>query len=279
MEQPRPRSVLVTGASTGIGAATVDQLCRDGWFVWAGVRSAADERRLAAEYGEQVRVLRFDITHNDEVAAAAEQVVADGPLGGLVCNAGTALPGPLEFLPVDALREQLDVNLLGQLRVIQALLPALREGSGRIVVVGSIAGRIAGPMLGAYHASKFGLVGLTDSLRAELSPWNLPVVLVEPGAIATPIWARGLANGDRLQALMPDRAKQLYGAQIDRSRQQAQRSEQRGIGADVAAAVIVRALTTPRPRSRYLVGRDALVASLIARLPFQLRYRLTAARP
>jgi NAD(P)-dependent dehydrogenase (short-subunit alcohol dehydrogenase family) len=269
--------VLVTGASTGIGAATVQALVAAGARVWAGVRREEDGDRLAGAPGDQVRVLRFDVTDAEAVAAAGEQVVAAGPLDGVVCNAGVALPGPLEFLPISALREQLEVNVLGQLRVIQAVLPAVRAGSGRIVVVGSIGGRIAGPMLGAYHASKFALVGLTDALRAELAPWHIPVILVEPGAVATPIWSRGLANADRMLAEMPAPAQELYGAQIASAREQAERSARRGLPPPEAAAVILRALTAPHPRPRYLVGRDAMVASVVARLPFRMLYRFTAA--
>jgi NAD(P)-dependent dehydrogenase (short-subunit alcohol dehydrogenase family) len=275
----RAGSVLVTGASTGIGAATVAALVGRGARVWAGVRSEVDARRLASEYGERVRVLRFDVTDAEAVAKAAERVVADGPLRGVVDNAGVALPGPLEFLPIAALREQLEVNLLGQLRVIQAVLPAVRSGAGRIVVIGSIGGRIAGPMLGAYHVSKFAVVGLTDTLRAELAPWHIPVILVEPGAIATPIWGRGVVNAERIQAQMPAAAQEWYAAQMARARKGAERSAAKGLPPQEAAAVIVRALTVPRPRPRYLVGRDAMVASVLARLPFRVLYRFTAARP
>ncbi len=276
-EEPR-RSVVVTGASTGIGAATVAHLVNRGFRVWAGVRGEDVAQRLAGEYGGRVRVLRFDVTDAGAVATAGEQVTADGPLHGLVNNAGVALPGPLEFLPVAALREQLEVNLVGQLAVTQAMLPALRAAPGRIVMVGSIGGRIAAPMRGAYHVSKFGLVGLTDTLRAELAPWRIPVILVEPGAIATPIWSRGTANSERLQEQMPARAQELYAAQLDRARKSDARSARRGLHPQAVAAVVVRALNEPRPRTRYLVGRDALAAGMVARLPFRLRYRLTAAR-
>jgi NAD(P)-dependent dehydrogenase (short-subunit alcohol dehydrogenase family) len=279
--QQRTQSVVVTGASTGIGAATVADLVGRGFRVWAGVRSDADADRLAGEHGDKVTVLRLDVTDPAAVAAAGEQVTAAGPLHGLVNNAGVALPGPLEYLPIGALREQLEVNLLGQLAVTQAMLPALRAATdppARIVTVGSIGGRIAAPLLGAYHASKFGLVGLTDTLRAELAPWRIPVILVEPGAIATPIWRRGAATSERLLAQMPAGAQEQYAGQIKQVRKNAERAAQRGLPPAAAAAVIVHALTSPRPRPRYLVGRDAMVGSVIARLPFRLRYRLTAAR-
>jgi len=272
------RSVLVTGASTGIGAATVAELVSRGFRVWAGVRGEDAAARLADEHGDSVRLLRLDVTDAAAVAAAGEQVTAAGPLHGLVNNAGVALPGPLEFLPVAAVREQLEVNLLGQLAVTQAMLPALRAAAGRIVMVGSIGGRIAAPMLGAYHASKFGLVGLTDTLRAELAPWHIRVILIEPGAIATPIWSRGAATADRLEGQLPAKARDLYAGQIAQARKNATRSARNGLPPAAVAAVVARALTTPRPRPRYLVGRDAQVASVIARLPYRLRYRLTAAR-
>jgi NAD(P)-dependent dehydrogenase (short-subunit alcohol dehydrogenase family) len=272
------RTVVVTGASTGIGEATVRELDRRGFRVWATVRREADAVRLEQDYEGRVRVLRLDITDDRAVRDAGEVVSAEGPLHGLVNNAGVALPGPLEFLPLDAFRRQLEVNLVGQLAVTQAMLPALRAGSGRVVVVGSIGGRIAGPMIGAYHASKFGLVGLTDTLRAELAPWGLRVVLVEPGAIATSIWERGAASGDEVLAQMPARALELYAAQIRQARQSSARSAGAGLPPAAVAQVIARALTESRPRPRYLVGRDAGIASIVARLPFRLRYRMTAAR-
>lgn len=272
------RSVVVTGASTGIGAATVAALVDQGFLVWAAVRSEDAAVRLAEQYGERVRVLRFDVTDQAAVTAAGEKVAAAGPLHGLVNNAGVALPGPLEFLPITVLREQLEVNLLGQLAVTQAMLPALRAGSGRIVMVGSISGRVAIPMMGPYTTSKFGLLGLTDTLRAELAPWRIRVVLVEPGAIVTPIWSRGTASGDQLQERMPEQAVYLYRHQIAQARKNAARAARTGLPPEAAAAVIVRALTEPRPRPRYLVGRDAQVGSMVARLPFRLRYRLLAAR-
>jgi NAD(P)-dependent dehydrogenase (short-subunit alcohol dehydrogenase family) len=278
MPAPPARTAVVTGASTGIGAATVHELDQRGFRVWATVRKEADAARLEQAYAGRVRVLPLDITDDEAVRAAGDRITAEGPLHGLVNNAGVALPGPLEFLPLAEFRRQLEVNLVGQLAVTQAMLPALRQGPGRVVVVGSIGGRIAGPMIGAYHASKFGLVGLTDTLRAELAPWGLRVVLVEPGMIATSIWERGAASGEEVIARIPDRARDLYAAQIRQARESAARGGGAGLPPSAVAKVIARALTEHRPRPRYLVGRDAAVASMIARLPFRLRYRLTAAR-
>ncbi|MBI1758823.1 MAG: SDR family oxidoreductase [Actinobacteria bacterium] len=277
------RSFLVTGASTGIGRSCVDGLVRSGAHVWATVRTSEDEDALRRDYPEAVTVLRMDVTDDASVRAAGERVLATGPLHGLVNNAGVALPGPLEHIPIEVFRRQIEVNLIGQLTVTQAMLPALRQSreqgqNARIVMVGSIAGRIAGPMLGPYHASKHGLLGLADSLRAELAPSGIPVVLIEPGAIATPIWNRGAAAGDEVFAQFPAAGRERYAAQIADVRATATRAAAHGLPPERVAQVIVTALTGRHPRPRYLVGRDAQAAAMVARLPFRLRYRLTAAK-
>lgn len=276
-------SYLVTGTSTGIGRACVATLVSTGARVWASVRTEADERSLRDEHGDAVTVVRMDLTDASSIKAAGVAVRAAGPLNGLVNNAGVALPGPLEHLPVDTFRQQIEVNLVGQLAVTQAMLPALRQAraqgaQARIVMIGSIGGRIAGPMLGPYHASKFGLVGLTDTLRAELAPSGIQVVMVEPGAIATPIWERGTAAGDELLAQLSPDGQKLYGVQIDEAKASAARSAASGLPPERAARVVLTALTAANPRPRYLVGRDAQIAAVVAQLPFRLRYRLTAAK-
>ena len=188
-----PRSVVVTGASTGIGRATVLELVSAGFQVFATVRREADAEGLRQQFPEVVTPLIMDLLDEDSVRAAAEVVRANGPLFGLVNNAGAAFPGPLELIPIEVFRNQLEINLTAQLLVTQVMLPALRHsaeavGDARIIMIGSIGGRIAGPMLGAYSAAKHGLAGLSGSLRAELVPSKIKVVLIEPGAIATPIW-------------------------------------------------------------------------------------------
>ncbi|GAA4594800.1 SDR family NAD(P)-dependent oxidoreductase [Planotetraspora phitsanulokensis] len=274
---------MVTGASTGIGRACVADLVRAGFHVWAAVRRVEDEESLLREHPDGVSVVRMDLTDEASVRAAGEVVCAAGPLHGLVNNAGVALAGPLEYLPIEVFRRQIEINLTGQLIVTQSVLPALRQaaesgGTPRIVMVGSMAGRIAGPMLGPYHAAKFGLVGLSDSLRAELAPFGIGVILVEPGVIATPIWERGTAAADELLGRLPAAADR-YAGQISRVRASAARNAETGIPADRAAGVIVDALTAARPRPRQLVGRDAKIAAVLARfLPYTLLYRVTAAR-
>ena len=159
------------------------------------------------------------------------------------------------------------------------MLPALRVSRGRIVMLGSIGDRIAGPVLGAYHASKFGLVGMSDSLRAELSPSGIQVVLVEPGVVATRIWGTGRATGDRLLESAPPTGRERYRHQIERLQADAARSAEHGLPPSDVAAVIAETLTARRPRPRYLVGQNLeRIASVVARLPYRLQYRLTAAR-
>jgi NAD(P)-dependent dehydrogenase (short-subunit alcohol dehydrogenase family) len=278
------RSVVVTGASTGIGRALVDALVAARFQVWATVRRQEDADALRTQHSDGVSPLLLDLTDEASVAAAGAVVRAAGPLFALVNNAGVALPGPLEHVPLDQFRRQLEVNLVGQLAVTQAMLPALRQGrargeDARIVVIGSIGGRIVSPMLGPYNAAKFALAGLTGALRAELAPSGIRVVLVEPGMIATPIWSRGVAAGEALEAALPEEARARYRAQIDAARANARRGAAHGLPPERVATVVMRSLTDRNPRPRRLVGRDAQVAAALVRLlPDRTVSRLVAAR-
>ncbi|MCA0455114.1 MAG: SDR family oxidoreductase [Chloroflexi bacterium] len=275
-------SILITGAAKGIGRATALHLDKLGFTVIAGVRSAADADSLRQAASPRFHTLQLDITHDDHIAAlhdAVAAIVGSGGLDGLVNNAGVAVAAPLEFVPITEFRRQIEVNLTAQLAVIQTVLPLLRQAKGRIINVSSIGGRIAGPMLGAYHASKFALEGLTDSLRQELAPWGLQVVSIEPGAIATPIWDSGTQTADRLQAQMSPQAQTYYAAAFEWARNFAKTSTAKGLPPERVAEVITTALTAAQPRTRYPVGRDAQIGThIIARLPDRLRDRLMAAR-
>jgi NAD(P)-dependent dehydrogenase (short-subunit alcohol dehydrogenase family) len=267
------RRVLVTGASTGIGEATALRLARGGWRVLAGVRTSADAERLRAAAGERLEPVTIDITDPATIEAAADGL-GDEPLHGLVNNAGTTLAMPLEFLPLDELRRQLELNLVGQIAVTQALLPNLRSARGRIVNVGSIAGRSSLPFLGAYAASKHALEAVTDALRVELRPFGIKVAVIEPGTIATEIWRKGGERFQELAAELPAELGDRYGERMAAFREAATAAGRRAEPADEVATVIERALTTERPKARYVVGRDARRRALIERLPTRLRDRV-----
>lgn len=267
------RRGLITGASSGIGEATALRLARAGWRVFAGVRTGADADRLRAAAGEQLEPVTIDVTEPATIAAVAEALGGE-PLDGLVNNAGTALAMPLEFLPLDQLRRQLEVNLVGHVAVTQALLPNLRSARGRIVNVGSIAGRSSLPFLGAYAASKHALEAVTDALRVELRPFGIAVTVIEPGTIATPIWRKGGERFEELAAQMPAELGELYGSRMEAFRDAAAAAGRRAEPADKVAVVVERALTEQRPKARYVVGRDARLRALVERLPAGLRDRV-----
>ncbi len=275
-------TIMITGASKGIGRATALYLDKRGFTVLAGVRTQADGDGLCQEASSRLQPVIVDITNPDQVAALAEtvrKVVGQNGLDGLVNNAGIAVAAPLEFLPIDEFRRQIEVNLTAHLMVTQALLPYIRQAKGRIINISSIGGRLAGPMLGAYHASKFAMEGLTDSLRQELAPWGIKVISIEPGAIATPIWESGANTADRLLAQMPPQASQYYQAGMNGARAFAAQAFKTGLPAEQVAEVIYQSLTAPKPRTRYPVGRDAKFGTrIIAHLPDNLRDWMLARR-
>ncbi len=282
MEAQARGAVVVTGASTGIGAACARSLDRLGFRVFAGVRRPEDGEALARQASQRLTPLLLDVTDGASIAAATEvvaQAVGGAGLAGLVNNAGIAVAAPLEFAPLDEVRRQLEVNTIGPLAVTQAFLPLLRAGHGRIVNVGSIGGLVASPFTGPYSASKFALEALTDSLRMELRPWGLHVCIVAPGVVATPIWAKSVAVADQLLQALPREAHELYGAAMDAVRTNAMRTAQSGAGIapEAVARAVAHALTARRPKTRYLVGPDARVGALAAYIPARLRDRLILA--
>ena len=274
------KSAVVTGASTGIGRATALRLDGDGWRVFAGVRREEDAEALRGAASERLVPLMLDITDPGQVAAAAERVgaeVGEAGLDGLVNNAGIAVPGPLEALPIDDFRRQVEVNLTAQVAVTQAMLPSIRRARGRLVFIASIGGRMAFPMFGAYHAAKFGLEAVGDVFRQELRPWGIEVAVIEPGSIATPIWERGQREAEAFVARATDEQEKLYGQAIAAYREVARQTGARGIPPERVAKAIEHALGARRPRTRYLVGFDARAqARLKAILPTRLVDRLIA---
>jgi NAD(P)-dependent dehydrogenase (short-subunit alcohol dehydrogenase family) len=250
---PDRPTVVITGASTGIGEASALELGRRGFRVFAGVRREADAQRLTARSPE-IAPLLLDVTDAGQIAAAAEAVsmaVGDAGLAGLVNNATIVVAGPLEVLPLDRLRRQFEVNVVGQIAVTQAFLPLLRKARGRIVNMSSLNGRIASPYLAPYAASKHALEAVNNAMRVEFRAWGIRVVVIEPGATTTPIWDKSIAAAD---ALINNAGIELYKGDLDAMRQATRKLAHAALPVDSVVRCVVHALTARRPSARYPVG-------------------------
>jgi NAD(P)-dependent dehydrogenase (short-subunit alcohol dehydrogenase family) len=272
-------TALITGASTGIGKATALHLARAGWDVLAGVRATAAGEALLAESGGGgasgasagsgsgdggnaggggLTPVQLDITDAAQIAAATELVeqrTGARGLDALVNNAGIAVGGPLEMLPMEELRGLMDVNFFGQIAVTQALIPALRKARGRIVLLSSIGGLITTPYMAPYHASKYALEAVGNALRVELARSHIQVALIEPGSVATPIWDKGNELIDGVE--VPEELQQYYGHVPKAMEKTLRDTAKRGVPPERVAKVIAGALTAKRMRARYLIGLDA----------------------
>ena len=273
------KAVVVTGASTGIGWGCAKVLVEKGFHVFGSVRKQADAERLSCEFGPNFIALLFDVTEASAVRVAAEQVqVALGgeALAGLVNNAGIAVAGPLLYIDPDELRRQLEVNVVGQVLVTQAFAPLLaaqgREKAGRIVMISSVGGKNASPFMGPYNASKFALEGLSESLRRELILLGIDVIVVAPGAVATPIWDKA----EQIDVSRYDNtpyAKSLRGV-----RDYMLVNGRKGLKPETLGEAVYQALTAAKPRARYTVTPDPLQNFLMTTLPKRMVDRLIAKR-
>ncbi|MCW2967563.1 MAG: hypothetical protein JWM71_1335 [Solirubrobacteraceae bacterium] len=255
-------TVLITGAARGIGRATAEHLARQGWEVLAGVRSEADAAGLR-EAGGIVPVI-LDVT--DAAQVAALQDTLPDRLDAVVNNAGIAISGPVEGLPIDEWRRQIEVNLIGQVAVTQAVLGRLRAARGRVVFVSSLSGRVATPMTGAYNASKFALEGMADALRMELRPWGIRVALVEPAQTDTDLWREAEAALEADLAKLSPEHRELYAKHIDGARRMIPRSQKMASPVAGVVSAIETALTARRPRARYVVGLSPRLQGVMAQL-------------
>lgn len=273
-------AVVITGASSGIGAACARHLDQLGFTVWAGVRSTADGEALARSASPRLRPVLLDVTDPLSIAEAG-RAIAEGTSGSglaaLVNNAGISVAGPLELLPVAEVRTQFEVNVIGALAVTQVFLPLLRQARGRILNISSIAGVAATPFLGAYCGSKFALEAMSDALRLELAPWGIEVSLIEPGAIQSQIWQRATMSATRTLGGVAPQSLALYAEPLARMQEVMAGAAARAIPAEAVAQVVAQALTVPRPRTRYLVGKDARLRAWLKRiLPDRVQDRVLA---
>jgi NAD(P)-dependent dehydrogenase (short-subunit alcohol dehydrogenase family) len=258
-------NVLITGGSSGIGLACALRLAARGYHVYAGVRSTtAGEEVCGMAHG--IRPVILDVRHPASIHDALSTIGGE-PLAGLINSAGVAILGPLEMVSVEEWRYQFEVNVLGSVAISQACLPQLRRGKGRIVNIGSIAGRSALPGTGAYDSSKFAIEGISDSLRLELRAFGVHVALVEPGAIATKIWQKSVAELDKRYAEVAPDIRNLYSHLTSRIREEAVKSEKRALAPETVAKAVEHAMTAAKPKRRYVVGKDAKLELLLNLLP------------
>ncbi len=265
-------AVLITGASTGIGRATVERLTKDGTRVFAAVRDLS----TVADH-PLVTPVRLDVTSDAEAKAAADLVrssLGASKLRGIVNNAGIGIGGPLEFIDLDEVRRQFEVNFFGQIAVTQAFIPILREQGPpdpRIVFTGSIGSRVAAPFVAPYAASKHALRGMAESLRRELLPWGFRVAVLEPATVSTPIWDKAADEVTATVEALPPRGRELYGAAIESVHNLVAGAGESGIAPSVVADAAHHALFSRRPKAEYLVGTEARMMSAASTL---LPYRV-----
>ena len=263
-------TVLITGGASGIGLASALHLADLGFEVFATYLDEEERRRADAMAGGRVRFLFMDLAWPETIHAAVQEVASElngVGVAGLVNNAGLDIPGPLEFLPLEELRRQFEINVFGQVAVTQALLPLIRQAGGRIIFIGSIDGKSVTPFQGAYGASKHAIEAITDIFRMELSPWDISVSVVEPGDIATPIWQKSMALADDLRRRLPQRANELYGNLMDKALSLAKKMAGRAKPPETVARAVGRAMTARRVRPRYMVGLDARIRYALDILP------------
>jgi NAD(P)-dependent dehydrogenase (short-subunit alcohol dehydrogenase family) len=254
---------VVTGSASGIGRASAERLAGLGYDVIPVMR------RDEPLGGPVLEPVLLDIGDQAAIGPACQQILdrTGGRIAALVNNAGINVNGPFEVLPIADWRRQFDVNFFGHLELTQGLLPALLTAGGRIVNIGSVGGRLSVPFLGPYSASKFAMRAWSDAIRLELAPHGVRVVLIEPGAIATPMWDKGLASADAMVAELDADLRQRYADQITGARRAAAMAERHAIPVARCAKVVAKAVTTERPRGRYLVGPDAWLQAAISVLP------------
>jgi NAD(P)-dependent dehydrogenase (short-subunit alcohol dehydrogenase family) len=273
-------AVLVTGASTGIGAACARHLAAQGHLVFAGVRRDADAERLAGFPAGRIEPVHLDVTDFDSVQAARDRVMADRDgqrFAGVVNNAGVAFGGPVELQSLAEWRQHFDVNVVGAVAVTRAFLPLVREEQARVVFIGSVNGRVAVPFMAAYSASKFAVEGMAAALAGEVAPFGVQVAVVEPGPVRTEIWDKAIERADELERTVPAARFQVYEPRLSALKAQAREAGRRGASPDRVARVVEHALFASRPRLRYPVGSMARIGAAASRvLPDRALLALTS---
>jgi NAD(P)-dependent dehydrogenase (short-subunit alcohol dehydrogenase family) len=261
------KTIVITGTSTGIGKACALHLDKLGFKVYAGIRKQADGDSLKIDASDRLTPIVLDVTDAESIGAASSIIAkeTDGEVFGLINNAGIGRGGALEVTPVTEIRKLMEVNVIGLMAVTQAFIPMLRKGKGRIVNIGSTSSILAFPGASAYCASKFAVRAITDSLRLELKPLDISVILVAPGAVESEIWDKGKAYKKKLREMVKPEIAQLYAPLIKFGDKL--NNELKKIPAIEVAKAIAHALTIAKPKPYFLVGKDAKGAAKVAKFP------------
>jgi NAD(P)-dependent dehydrogenase (short-subunit alcohol dehydrogenase family) len=266
-------SVLVTGAARGIGKSIVEHLASRGWEVIAGVRSQQDAEAVTKTNPQRISAVILDVTSAENIAALEGSLPQR--LDAIVNNAGIVIGGAMETVGPDEWRKQLEINVIGQLAVTQAVMPWLRQSRGRIVFISSVNGRLSMPLIGAYAASKFALEAAANALRMELSTWKIPVIIVEPAQTDTDMWRTADSMVEELEAGLTPEHRALYAKHIAGFKKRIPVSQRTAVPAEKVSAVVEEALTARRPRPRYVVGvGPKLQVALVTKLPTRVRDRV-----
>lgn len=262
-----PKSILISGASSGIGQALSLELDRQGYQVFAAVRKPEDAEALRHQSSGRLIPVLLDVTLPDTISAAMQEVreKTGGELYCLVNNAGISIGGAMEFIPIEDFKQQLEVNVIGQLVLTQACLPLLRKGTGRIIFVSSVAGRLVSPFNGPYGVSKAALMAMADALRQELVTWNIKISVLVVGSVQTPIWEKSSHKAGEILRRMPTEAWGLYGKMQRHAGKFYRHAGKNGMPVEELVRITLGVLKSSHPKEYILVGRDAVLIDLMAK--------------
>jgi NAD(P)-dependent dehydrogenase (short-subunit alcohol dehydrogenase family) len=271
------KHVLITGSTSGIGFALAEALAKHGYFVWAGARNPSSLESLAKKYPQRLRPIKLDVTKKEDIDSAYQEISSQADLRDfyLVNNAGLALGSPFESMPLAEWQALFDVNVFGLIQTTQVFLPLLRKSKGRIINIGSISGRVSTPYLSPYTSSKFAVRAITDSLRVELAPQKISVVLIEAGSIKTEIWQKSADKSKSLSKNIAEHLLPIYQQDIGRLTRQVEKIARTAMPIEIFTERLVKAITAAKPKPYYLIGKGVhLQMLLVWLLPTKILDRL-----
>ncbi len=263
------KSVVITGTSSGIGKACVLNLDKHGFKIFATVRKTKDYRNIQRETSKNVIPLILDLSDENSIKSAYSIVsanVGESGLSGLINNAAIAIGGSLEFMSITDIRKQFEINLFGQIAMIQTFLPLLRKGSGRIINISSTNGWVSFPFMGAYCATKYALEAISDALRLELEKWKIPVSVINPNKIISPIWEKSISITNSLFEKLPPEAKSYYDTILSGVIKTIRKTAYTALTPDIIVKAVFHALTAKKPKIRYLPSFETKILFLVSKI-------------